>query len=344
MYNLSNQRTSGRKRTVIITGGSGSVGQSFISRYQHEYNFVNLSRNETYIHALKRRFPHVVSYVADVQDLDKLTRLFLQVKPDIVIHAAALKHVNFAELNPSQTVEVNIIGSLNVAKASIRAEVPVVVGVSTDKACRPENMYGYSKKILEQTFLEHYSESTRFICARFANVACSNGSVIPSWIDSARAGERLKLTDSRMNRLMFTSGEAATLLRKGIEYADRSTRGFVICKIMKSVGMLDLATQISEDFGLGEKPEIVGIRPGERLNETLVSDGELNVANITSDQKYITLHSDEFGNGRLDQALSSLSAEYMSEMEMRNLYASYAQPVLSAVPTHRMAVESALAL
>jgi len=326
-----------RKKTVVITGGSGTVGQAFIERYQHEYNFVNISRNETAIQALKRRHPNVRSHVADVQDLDKLTSLFLQIKPDIVIHAAAVKHVNFAELNPSQTVEVNIVGSLNVAKASVHAQVPVVVGVSTDKACQPENMYGYSKKILEQTFLEHYSPSTRFVCTRFANVACSNGSVIPFWINSAKAGERLKLTDSRMNRLMFTSNEAAELIKTGINYAEQSTRSFVICKIMKSVGMLELANQISNEFGSGEKPEIVGMRPGERLNETLVSESEISLASITNDNQYITLHNDEFGSGRLTQPLSSLTAEYMSELEMRSLYESKVQNGLRLVPRAALA-------
>ncbi|MFK7996593.1 MAG: polysaccharide biosynthesis protein [Granulosicoccus sp.] len=323
MSSTSANGSETRRRKVLITGGSGTIGQAFIRQYEHEFDFVNISRNETYIHALTRLFPSVESHVADVQDLDGLTRLFLQVNPDIVLHAAALKHVNFAELNPSQTVEVNIVGSLNVAKASIRAKVPIVIGVSTDKACQPENMYGYSKKILEQIFLEHYSESTRFICTRFANVACSNGSVIPFWIDSARKGDTLQLTDSRMNRLMFTSTEAAELVRQGISFAEQSHKAFVICRIMKSVGMLDLANQISDEFGSGKKPVIVGIRPGERLNETLVSDPELSVASITNDKKYITLYNDQFGDGRLTQALSSLTAEYMSEDEMRSLYSDY---------------------
>ena len=306
---------------MLITGGSGTVGQAFIKKYSSEFDFYNLSRNESYIQALKQAHPSVESHVADVQDLDTLTRLFQKIKPDVVLHAAALKHVNFAELNPSQTVEVNIVGSLNVAKASIRAAVPIVVGVSTDKACQPENIYGYSKKILEQIFLEHYNNATRFICARFANVACSNGSVIPFWINSARKGETLKLTDSRMNRLMFTSSEAAELIRQGITHAENSDTGLVLCRMMKSVGMLELANQISQEFGSGQKPEIVGIRPGERLNETLISDNELSIAHVTENKEYISLYNDQFGNGRLNRALSSLTAEYMTNEEMRALYA-----------------------
>lgn len=320
---MSNNLDSIQRRRVLITGGSGTVGQAFIQQYRDEFEFYNISRNETYIQKLRHRFPDVQSFVSDVQDLDHLTNLFQKIKPDIVIHAAALKHVNFAELNPSRTVEINILGSLNVAKASIRADVKIVVGISTDKACQPENIYGYSKKILEQTFMEHYSDRTRFVCTRFANVACSNGSVIPFWIESAQKSETLKLTDSRMNRLMFTSADAAKLIRQSIDYAEKSTKPFILCSIMKSVGMLDLATQISHEFGNGAKPEIVGMRPGERLNEILVSQHELPAAAVTDDGLYITLHSDEFGNGRVSEPLSSLTAEYMTEQEMRSLYAAY---------------------
>lgn len=319
------------RRKVLITGGSGTVGQAFIKAFQNEFEFHTISRNETHIHEMRKRFPDINSYVSDIQDLDHLTTLFFRIRPDIVIHTAALKHVDFAELNPSRTVEINILGSLNVAKASTRANVPIVVGVSTDKACHPENIYGYSKKIMEQMFLDHYTDQSRFVCARFANIACSNGSVIPFWIESASKGEPLRLTDSRMNRLMFSREDAAMLIRQAIEYAGNSSKPFVLCRQMKSVGMLDLAHQIAEDFGSSEKPEIVGMRPGERLNETLVSSVELNNAYYAEDRTYIVLHSDEFGDVRVTEELSSLTADYMSEDEMRSLYAeSLVAPVALA--------------
>lgn len=312
-----------KRRKVLITGGTGTVGQAFIRQFRNEFEFYNVSRNETYIEKLRKNFPEVHSFVSDIQDLDYLTTIFHKVKPDIVIHAAALKHVNFAELNPSRTTEINITGSLNIIKASVRAEVPIVVGISTDKACQPENIYGYSKKIMEQMFLEHYSDRTKFICTRFANVACSNGSVIPFWISSARKGQTLKLTDSRMSRLMFTSEEAALLIRQSIENAEKSTRPFVLCSRMKSVGLLDLAMQLSNEFGDGEKPEIVGMRPGERLFEMLISQQELPNAYYSADGSYIVLHSDEFGGENVKEPLSSLTADYMCESEMRRLYEEY---------------------
>lgn len=315
------------RRKVLITGGSGTVGQAFIKQYRHEFDFYSVSRNKTSIKIFKKEFPEVHCCVSDIRDLDHLSALFLKIKPDIVIHAAALKHVDFAELHPSQTVETNILGSLNVAKASVNADVPVVVGISTDKACQPENIYGYSKKILEQTFLEHFNEQSRFVCTRFANVACSSGSVIPFWIECARKDEVLKLTDSRMNRLMFTSQDAAQLIRQSISDAEQATKPFVMCSVMKSVGMLELASQISREFGNGSKPEIVGMRPGERLNETLVSQQELPIAHYTNDGRYIMLHSNEFGQQPVPEPLSSLTAQYMCEAEMKSLYAEIRKPV-----------------
>lgn len=307
------------KRKLLITGGSGTVGMAFMKEYRDEFEFYNISRNETYIAELERLFPNTVSYVADITDGDRLTNIFLKVKPDVVIHAAALKHVNLAELHPSKTVEVNILGSLNVIKACIRAEVPIAVAISTDKACQPENIYGYSKKITEQLFMEHYNEKTKFSCARFSNVAGSNGSVIPFWVKLARENEPLKLTDARMNRLMFTAQEAAQLVRQTIQFTEESKEAFVLSRIMKSVNMRELANVISRQFGDKSEPEIVGLRPGERLNETLVSQVELANAYFTRDGKHIALHTDEFGDKRLTEELSSLTAEYMGEAEIQHL-------------------------
>ena len=156
-------------------------------------------------------------------------------KPDVVIHTAAIKHVNLAEENPSKTVEINLIGSLNVIKASIRAGVPVTIGISTDKACQPENVYGYTKRMMEQMFLEHHNEKTKFVCTRFANVAASNGSVIPFWLSLAEQGKALKLTNPNMNRLMFSKSDAAELILQAYKYANQSSESFILSSIMKSV-------------------------------------------------------------------------------------------------------------
>lgn len=244
-------------KKVLITGGAGTVGSSFINEYYNDYIFYNVSRNETQIAKLKQKFPNVTSFLNDICDLDTLVNIFEKIKPDIVIHAAALKHINLAEENPSKATEINVIGSLNVIKASVRAKVPLTVGISTDKACEPDSIYGYTKRMMEAMFMQYHNSKTKFICTRFANVANSNGSVIPFWVSEAKKNNALKLTDPRMNRLMFSKKESAKLIKTAIDRSYDFKSSFVICKIMKNVNLLELAKLLSN-----KEVEIIGKRPG----------------------------------------------------------------------------------
>jgi dTDP-4-dehydrorhamnose reductase len=190
--------TPQKRRKVLITGGSGMVGLAFIEKYYDEFEFFNISRSELRIASLSRKFPRVKSYAFDILNMDQLNKIFQEIKPDVVIHAAALKHVNGTEVNQSRTIQVNILGSLNVAKASVAANVPIVVGISSDKAFEAENIYGYSKRILEQIFLEHYTNKSRFICTRFSNVACSKATAqqIRDSIDFAETSTKPRVIGS----------------------------------------------------------------------------------------------------------------------------------------------------
>ena len=182
------------KEKILITGGTGVVGTAFIKKYYKDYKFYTISRGEQNIARLKDKFPDVNCMIGSINNLDQLINIFETIKPDIVIHAAALKHVNLAEVNPGQAVENNVIGSLNIIKASVRAEVPLTVGISTDKACAPENVYGYSKKMMERMFSECHNKKTKFICTRFANVSDCEGSVIPLWLNWSKANKPLSST------------------------------------------------------------------------------------------------------------------------------------------------------
>ena len=298
-------------KRILITGGSGTVGSSFIKQYYNEFKFYNVSRNETQITKLKQNFPNVKSFLADICDLDSMINIFEQIKPDIVIHAAALKHINLAEENPSKAVEINIVGSLNIIKASIRAEVPLTVGISTDKACNPDSVYGYTKNMMESMFKQYYNEKTKFICTRFANVANSNGSVIPFWLSEAKKGNALKLTDTKMNRLMFSKQESAELIKYAIDASDYNFP-FVVCQKMKNVNLLELAKIISD-----KEVEIIGKRPGEKLNETLISKKELPFT--MQENGYILIVPEAGDEGILTEEHSSENAEWMTEKEMKDL-------------------------
>ena len=207
-------------KKVLITGGTGTVGEAFIKEYYDEYEFITLSRNEAKIAEVSKSFPKVKTFVADVTDYEQLSVIISKELPDIIIHSAALKHIDIAEKNPTSAILSNIIGSYNIVKAAVNNNISLTVGISTDKACDPKSVYGYTKKLMEELFLNNHTDKNRFICTRFANVAGSNGSVIPFWKQLIQNDSNLQLTDKGMNRLMFTKKEAAELVQKAIELVD----------------------------------------------------------------------------------------------------------------------------
>ena len=302
------------KKKILITGGSGTVGTAFIKKYYNNYKFYNISRNETNITQLSQNFPDVENHIGDILDLEHLINIFEQIKPDIVIHSAALKHINLAEINPTSAIKINIRGSLNVIKASIRAQVPITVGISTDKACDPDSVYGYTKKMMEKMFMEHHNEKTKFVCTRFANVAGSNGSVIPFWGELVTKDQPLKLTSIEMNRLMFSKEASAELIHNAYKFSETSSKPFILSNIMKTVNMLDLAKTMSN-----KSPIIVGLRPGEKLNETLVSKKELPYTKVYKGFIYIFNNIKQNPDNNLKEEHSSLTAEKMSLLELKNL-------------------------
>ena len=229
---------------VLITGGTGTVGKALIKNNDNEY--INVSRNEEKIAELKREYPEVKSYVGNIEDKGLLLRVFKDVKPDVVVHAAAMKHIDLMEKNPIAGCNINVMGSLNVVEASIINDVPITVGISTDKACLAESVYGASKYLMERVFMNSNNDNNRFSLTRFANVAHSTGSVLPFWLKLKEKGEYLKLTDPDMNRLIFTQFEAAQLIKRTIKWTEQHGGGFVKSFRMKCVNMMDLAMTISD--------------------------------------------------------------------------------------------------
>jgi len=295
---------------VLITGGTGTVGRSLIKQNNHEY--ISVSRNERNIAELKRDFPSVKCYVGNVEDKGLLLRVFKDVKPDVVVHSAAMKHIDLMEQNPIAGCNVNVLGSLNVVEASIINEIPITIGISTDKACLSESVYGSSKYLMERVFMNSNNDTTKFSLTRFANVAHSNGSVLPFWLKLKKEGKPLKLTDPNMNRLIFTKNDASDLINRTIDFTRENGGGFVKSYKMKCVNMLDLAKVISDDI------EIVGKRPGEKTDEDLISKREISRTFVYGDDIHIRMDENE-GDNKLDRPYNSVSAEKMTEEEMREL-------------------------
>ena len=295
---------------VLITGGTGTVGKALISQNDNEY--ISISRNEENIAKLRREYPDVKCYVGNIEDEGLLLRVFKEVKPDVVVHAAAMKHIDLMETNPIAGCNVNVMGSLNVVQASLINDVPITIGVSTDKACMAESVYGASKYLMERVFMNTNTEDNRFALTRFANVAHSAGSVLPFWLKLKDDGKPLKLTDPDMNRLIFTKEDAASLINRTIDFTKENGGGFVKSYKMKCVNMLDLAKVISDDI------EIVGKRPGEKTDEDLISEREIARTFVYGDDIHIRMDENEDDN-KLDRPYNSASAEKMTEEEMREL-------------------------
>lgn len=300
-------------QNVLITGGSGTVGEAFLRRYSSVYRFGIMSRNEKLQYEIKKKFPLTYLYLASVEDKEALFRTYDSFQPDIVIHAAAMKHVDMAERQPIQTTHINVIGSLNVIDASVRFDVPATIAISTDKACERQHTYGITKYLMEQCFMEANGNTNHFAVCRFGNVAHSNGSVIPFWLKEKAEGKSLKLTSPNMNRLMFLPPEAADLIHRTI-FRCFQDGGFVMSSPMKTINMLRLANAISENI------EIVGIRPGEKLDEDLISERELPFTTVLSDGSIIIgKQKNEDENTRLKMPYNTKTAENMSAEELKNL-------------------------
>ena len=171
-----------------------------------------------------------------------------KIKPDIIIHAAAMKHVDSAEKHPYEMVKSNIIGSKNIVDVAKENNIPITIGISTDKACSPKSLYGYSKRIMEKMFLEANTSVTRFCCTRFGNIAGSNGSVIPFWLNEHRSGNPLEITSKKMTRLMISKNEASEIVSKCIEFVEKYDDGYILSKKMKKVAVIDIANNISNNI------------------------------------------------------------------------------------------------
>jgi UDP-N-acetylglucosamine 4,6-dehydratase len=259
--------------------------------------------------SLKRQFPNVEIILGSVEDKLALQTSIAKIQPDIVIHAAAMKHVDSAEINPMQAIKSNLIGSLNIIDVAMANSVPITIAISTDKACCADSNYGYTKALMEKMFLEAHTMTNKFAVCRFGNVSHSHGSVIPFWLRLRVDKKPLPLTDKRMNRLMFSRQEAAELVHTAIEKIQSENEPFILSQKMKTVNMFKLAQIISD------KIEHVGLRPGEKLNETLINEKE--VPNTFIEGKYILIKAYENeGKNKLNGEYSSANAEFMTEEEM----------------------------
>jgi UDP-N-acetylglucosamine 4,6-dehydratase/5-epimerase len=262
------------EQVVLVTGGTGSFGKKFVELMLREYHpqkLIIFSRDELKQHDMRAAgfdHPSLRYFLGDVRDAPRLQRALSGVT--VVVHAAALKQVPACEYNPFEAIQTNIIGGRNVIDAAIDQGVRRILALSTDKAVNPINLYGATKLCAEKMFVQANAyagaQETRFGCARYGNVVGSRGSVIPVFLEQRKQG-KITITDPRMTRFWLT-------LEQGVRFVvrclDQMHGGEIFVPKIPSMKLVDMASAIAP----GCDVEYVGIRPGEKLHEVLVSEDE----------------------------------------------------------------------
>ncbi|TWT40403.1 UDP-N-acetylglucosamine 4,6-dehydratase (inverting) [Phycisphaerae bacterium RAS1] len=277
--------------TVLITGGTGSFGRHFAAvllAEQRPAKVIIYSRDECKQHDMRIGGfdgPSLRYFIGDVRDAERLRRAMRGV--DVVVHAAALKQVPACEYNPMEAVATNITGARNVIDAALDCRVSRVLALSTDKATEPINIYGATKLVAEKLFVHAnvYSGdgSTTFACVRYGNVLGSRGSVVPLFREQRKTGT-LTITDGRMTRFWMTLDQGVRFV---ISCVERMHGGEVFIPRLPSMKLVDLARAIAPECRMN----FIGIRPGEKLHESLLSEDEARMARELSD-RFVMLPAD----------------------------------------------------
>lgn len=271
--------------SILITGGTGSFGKAFI---QHALEVLQprrlavLARDELKQSELRKRFDddRMRWFIGDIRDKDRLMRAFHGV--DYVVHAAALKQVDTAEYNPYEYVKTNVIGSQNVIDAAIDSGVKQVVALSTDKASSPINLYGATKLTADKLFIagnNYAGRDTRFAVVRYGNVVGSRGSVIPFFKDRIAKGEPLPITDRAMTRFWITLPQAVQFV---VDAFDTMNGGELFVPRIPSMRITDLVEAMAPGYPTVD----IGIRPGEKLHEEMIS-AEDSLRTVRQASRYV---------------------------------------------------------
>lgn len=291
-------------KTVLVTGGTGSFGKNFVRQILRPHfcdrtecngpeKVIVFSRDELKQYEMEQELnhPRLRFFLGDVRDRDRLLRAFEGV--DVVVHAAALKQVPAAEYNPLECIKTNVLGAANVIDAAIDRSVSRVVALSTDKAVNPVNLYGATKLCSDRLFVAGNSYSrakrTKFSVVRYGNVVGSRGSVVPFFKQCRDSGVPLRITHPEMTRFWITLPQAVQFVLDSIA---RMKGGEIFIPKIPSMRIMDLANAISPE----SEHEIIGIRPGEKLHEVLVSEDEARNT-FEEDTYYVILPPSQYGWG-----------------------------------------------
>ena len=286
-----------KEQVVLVTGGTGSFGRKFIElliKDQNPRKVIVFSRDELKQHEMRTmgfNQPNLRYFIGDIRDRERLVRAMHGV--DIVVHAAALKQVPACEYNPMEAVKTNIIGTSNVVEAALDAGVKKLMALSTDKAVNPVNLYGATKLAAEKLTVQSNAYAggmaTRFSCVRYGNVVGSRGSVVPVFLKQRESGT-LTITDERMTRFWLSLEQGVQFVISCIEQMEG---GEVFVPKIPSMKVVDLANAVAPQA----KVNIIGIRPGEKLHEVLISEDEARTV-VEMDDMYVVQPAESLWFGR----------------------------------------------
>lgn len=327
-------------KSILVTGGTGSFGKKFIETVLRDYpeitRLVVYSRDELKQFEMAQvfsaeKYPQIRYFIGDVRDRDRLMRAMEGI--DIVVHAAALKHVPVCEYNPFEAIKTNVLGAQNVIETAIDRGVTRVVALSTDKAAAPINLYGATKLASDKLFVAANNfkgaHDIRFSVVRYGNVMGSRGSVIPFFMEKAKTGV-LPITDERMTRFNISLEEGVQLVLFALQ---NMWGGEIFVPKIPSYRITDVAKAICPECRL----EMVGIRPGEKLHEEMITETD-SLSTVEFDDYYVILPStplwdidafmSEFGGHMCDPGFrysSGENDEWLSVEQLRSLIGEHAK-------------------
>lgn len=289
-------------KTILITGGTGFLGRAII-RELLKFNPLSIrvfSRDEVKHYKLLEMFNHnpkIRYFIGDIRDYNRILRACDGA--DIVIHAAALKRLDMLEYNVDESIKTNILGTLNVAQACIEKNIDKAIFISTDKACLPINTYGACKFVSERIFIEsNYNKGpkkTVLNCVRYGNVLESTGSVIPFFKSKIKNNKKIPLTDKRMTRFIINQKQAVELIFKALKYG---VGGEIFVPKLPAFKITDLIEILKEEYNANNNIDVIGIRPGEKIHESMLNSAEIPRTYDFEDMYVITSSIQNYGGSR----------------------------------------------
>jgi len=313
-------------KKILITGGTGSLGRALTKKIlETNVDTIRIfSRDELKQVQMKSEMDdeRLRFLIGDIRDKERLLRALEDV--DIVVHAAALKHVPVAEYNPFEAVKTNVNGSQNVLEACLDKNVEIALAVGTDKAVSPLNTYGATKLLMERLFVSansyrgRHRKNQKFLCVRYGNVLGSRGSIVPTLVNQIKSGKKITITDPLMTRFNITMDQALGLILRAL---DKGVSGQVYIPKLKAYKVEDMKNAIVEILNSDNETQTISVRQGEKYHEILINNDELRNAFQTKDD-YV-LYEKEI------QEKDVINSQGLEKIDLTDQYSSDKVPLLT---------------